>query len=276
MLSRQNGTRVEALAPFFMISILLAESKTMSSFQNSVDDITLNANCPVFEEDADAIMSNIEKMTPSDIADVLGISHSLAVKARNLAYDFPHKKTGYKAIFGYTGEAFRGLDATTFLPEDLDRSQICLRFVSSVYGLLKPFDIIKPYRCEFNKPVCPGQISPIGFYRSKNTIEFVKYIKANGINDVIDLLPADADKCLDWKIIRAFAGVHKIRFQQMTAEGKLKTPIASLLKEMRGIMARTVIKGNISSFKDLTAISSDRFVFSPSDSKPGLPVFICD
>ena len=277
MLSRQNGGRVEALSPFyFAMLVLLAESKTMESSQLPVTQELFSNNSPVFEDMANALMQNIEDYTPLQLAEILGISNQLAIKAHNLAFDFPHKLSGYKALTGFTGEAFKGLQASSLSPEALMNAQNNLRIISSVYGILKPFDIIKPYRCEYNKPVAPGHLTPINYFKQKVTVHLVNYIKENKISDVIDLLPADADKCVDWKIVRAFSKVHKVVFKSFSQDGSLKTPLAKRLKELRGIMARSILMYNIKSFNELTDFSSDQFIFSPKDSKPLLPVFISD
>lgn len=256
--------------------LLLAESKTMSAHQLPIDPEEYLREIPVLEPVADAIMHHMEMLTPDNIAEILSISRQLAVKAHSLAYEFPYKHTGYKAIKAFTGEAYRGLDVETLSQEALQRADHELRIISSVYGILKPGNIIKPYRCEFNKCITPSSKTPIQVFKPKVTIETVNYIKENKVADIIDLLPADADKCLDWKIIRAFASVHKICFQTITTDGTLKTPIAKRLKELRGKMAREILTEGISSFKELITHKSDNFVFSPGDSRPGLPVFISD
>ena len=273
MLSRQNGAGVEALAPFFMIT-LLSESKTMESRQEAVSPDILKQHTPVLEETADNIMSYLATLSPLQISQNLGISIQLGKKAHDLAYDFNHKLTGYPAIFGFTGEAFRAFDVKSLDPTRLEAADEKLRIISSVYGILKPHDIIKPYRCEFNKPVTSDSKTPIQIFKSKVTIEFVKLIKENKVAEVIDLLPADADKCLDWKIIRAFTSVQKICFQVITNEGKLKTPLARRLKELRGLMARDILEKNIQTFEQLKTLESENYIFSPQDSKTGLPVFI--
>ena len=273
MKSRQNGSSVEALDPFYMIT-LLAESKTMASLQSAIQEKEYSTHTPALENIADALMQHMESLSPSSIAEILGISQQLAVKAHSLAYDFPHKLSGYKALYAFTGEAYRGLDVKTLSEEGIKRADDDLRIISSVYGILKPTDIIKPYRCEFNKPVFPDKKTSIQVFKPKITIELVNHIKENKISEIIDLLPGDADKCVDWKIVRAFATVHKVCFQQITAEGRLKTPIASRLKDLRGKMARMIFSQGIQSFKDLSSIPSEDFAFSVADSKPGLPVFI--
>ena len=269
----KTGQRSRHLSRFFMVT-LLAESKTMAAHQSSVSEEDYLENMPAMEEMADSLMLHIDSLSISSIAEILGISNQLAVKAHSFAYDFPHKLAGYKALYAFTGEAFRALDVSSFSHDTLEYAKDNLRLVSSVYGLLKPDDIIKPYRCEFNKPIFPDMKTPIQVFKQKNTIEIVNLIKNDKITDVIDLLPGDADKSFDWKIIRAFSRVHKVCFQTITPDGKLKTPIASRLKELRGKMARLILTQGIGSFNDLCSFSSQDFIYSHADSKPGLPVFI--
>lgn len=254
--------------------ILLAESKTMASQQNNVDPQEYETNMPALESTADEIMDYLQSITPAEISTKLGISHQLAVKVHDFAYDFPHKLSGYKAIYAFIGEAFKALDVNSISKNSLVNINERLRLISSVYGILKPYDIIKPYRCEFNKPITADSKTAIQIFRSKVTIEFVRYIKDNKISEVINLLPGDADKCLDWKIIRAFTSMHKICFQVMTPEGKLKTPIAKRLKELRGLMAREILENGFESLQQLKTFESDHYIYSSADSKPGLLVFI--
>lgn len=248
----------------------------MSPVQESVSTEEFLSNKPVFEEVADSFMAYVSEMPVAQVADILKISNQLAIKTHNLAYDFPHKLTGYRALFAFTGEAYRGLDITSISEQGLNNANDGLRIISSVYGLLKSTDFVKPYRCEFNKPIAPGNKTPIQVFKSKNTIEMVNLIKQKKITEIIDLLPADADKCIDWKIVRAFASVYKVCFQQYNQDGSLKTPIASRLKELRGKMARFIFENNIDSFSQLCRAEAHDFVFSEEHSKSGLPVFIAD
>ena len=276
MLSRQNGTGVEASVPFYFYPMLvfLAESKTMSSEQLPLASSEYENHMPLLEKMADAIMSNISHLSPPEISEKMGISGQLGVKTLNLAYDFANKTIGYLALEGFTGEAYKGLEAFTMTKEGKDNAAKDLRIISSAYGYLRPSDIIKPYRLEYNKEICPDDMTPIKYFKPKVTVEIVKEIKEANIKDIIDLLPADADAMLDWKIIRAFAKVHKICFKVMKSDGSLKTPIAKRLKELRGKMSRFIFENGIDSFNQLISTESPDFIYSPLDSKPGLPVFI--
>lgn len=255
---------------------LLAESKTMASSQSPVELSFFNEHSPAFEEMADSLMAFMASLPPADIAERLGISMSLAVKARNLASEFPHKITGLRTLYAFTGDAYRGLDAPSLSQEAIEFAQGSLRIISSVYGILRPSDILKPYRCEFNRPITSDNKTAIQIFKPKVTVNLVNYVKEQKISDIIDLLPADADKCIDWKILRAFSSVHKVVFKTIKSNGELATPLAKRLKELRGIMARDILENKLVSFGQLKSHNSDHYIFSPADSKPGLPVFISD
>ena len=247
----------------------------MAGNQYPVDADLFDKNKPELENIADSIMENIKDIPAEELSHIMGISRKLAITAVKYAYDFPNKTTGYTTLEGFTGEAYRSLDVKSLNNTALQNINPQLRIISSAYGLLKPSDIIKPYRLEYNKPLGPSNNTPIKIFKPKVTVELVKYLKDQNIKEIIDLLPADADSCVDWKIVRAFAKVHKICFYTMNNDGTTKTPIASKLKSMRGLMARNILENNISSFEELTGFESDNYVYSAADSKPGLPVFIC-
>lgn len=254
--------------------ILLAESKSMSTNQVSIEKSVFENHMPVLEELADQTMSFLAEQNPDRISEILGVSTIMAKNILKLAYDFPLKSTGYKAIEGFTGVAYRALAAKSLSSQALEFANNNLRIISSLYGVLKPEDIIKPYRLDFNKNCGPDNSNIIKYLKPKTTIAFSKFIKENNVNEVLDLLPADATKCLDWKIIKAFTKVNKVCFQTLTVKGILKTPSATRIKELRGLMARLILQKNITSFTDLIQEENENFIFSAQDSKPGLPVFL--
>ena len=254
--------------------ILLAESKTMASQQDEISEQEYLIHRPLLEDMADKTMAFIATLNCSQISEMLGVSSQLSRKIINLAYEFPAKTKGNNALHSFTGDAYRALDASSLNRETIIRANKHLRIISSLYGILKPDDIIKPYRLDFNKDCGPDHVNMTKYLKSKVTISLVNFIKQTEQQEIIDLLPADASKCLDWKIIRAFSKVNKICFQTLTPAGKLRTPQAARLKELRGKMTRFILQEDIKTFSDLINYRNDDFVYSPDDSKLGLPVFI--
>ena len=254
--------------------VLLAESKTMSSAQREIDYETFIRNKPALEELADDSMNFISSLSTIDISNILGISNQLASKVATLAYDFPNKSIGYKTLYAFTGEAYRALQSSTLSNVAKEKAANDLRIISSLYGFLTPENIIKPYRLEFNKNCAPGNLNMAKFLKPKVTVEFVRYLKETHQNEIINLLPADADLCMDWKIIKAFAKVYKVCFKEIAPGGTFKTPLAKKLKESRGLMCREILENNINSFNQLITFESAYFHFFKEASKTGLPVFL--
>lgn len=253
---------------------LLTESKTMSSSQTDITPDDFELHKPILEDSADSIMEYEKHFTASELASVMGISNSLAVNSLIYAYDFPNKTTGYQAIDGFKGEAYKALEVDSLSKSQRNFLIPNLRIISSAYGILKPDDIIKPYRLEYAKPIAGENLTPQKLFKSKITIEIVNYLKASGIKEIINLLPGDADACIDWKIVRAFSKVYKISFLSVNQHGDLKTPSSVKLKELRGSMARFIAVNNITDFNTLKTMESSKFIYSAADSKPGLPVFV--
>lgn len=125
--------------------ILIAESKTMSADQRPVNDTQYAAHTPGGELQAEEIMWNLRQYTEQQIMDMLGCSAALARQCRRMIYDFPDKLCGCPAIEAYTGVVFRHLGLSRWNEGMRSFADKHLRIVSSLYGLLRPSDIIKPY-----------------------------------------------------------------------------------------------------------------------------------
>ena len=246
----------------------------MSVTQTEIGNDEFKAHMPVLESLADKTMDYINELDATDLSSILGISLNMAVKLKQYAYDFPIKTLGLPAIQAFTGEVFRALDIKSLNSENLEEGQKYVRIISSLYGILKFDDIIKPYRLEFNKNCAPDGMNMIKYLKPKVTIEFVKELKASGEREILDLLPGDASKCLDWKLIKAFAKVEKPDFKMVAEGGEFRTPHAGRLKELRGKMLHTILKRKIHSLAQLKTTEFQDFTFSEKGSKPGLPLFV--
>lgn len=254
--------------------ILAAESKTMSANQREIPGKEFLNNLPEFESEADRITDFLRSQDAGSLAELIGISVPLAQKAVRLYYDFPDKSTGYPAVDGYTGEVFRALsystlddDASSFLRERL-------LIVSSLYGILGCYSIIKPYRLDFTTDAAEGGMPMWKFWKPKATVALVRFLRQRDDLEVVNLLPAEAAKCIDWKIVKAFARVEKPDFKIVTSGGELKTPHSGKLKEFRGVMLRLIAENRIGSIDDLLSVSGLSFTADPESYRPGLPVFI--
>lgn len=253
---------------------LIAESKTMDSNEQHISEENLREHTPMFEKEASEIISNLLPLPIEELAMRLSVSQALAIKTHKMMYEFPNKLMGYPALYGFTGEVFRGLDINSISEEAKDFGKTSLLFISSLYGLLKPEDIIKPYRLDFNVDCAPDGSKLSTYWKKKLTIALVKHIKSNNENEILDLLPGEASKCLDWKLIKNFAKVVKIDFKYISDKGELKTPHAGKLKELRGKMVREILCQKINDLRTLINLKTADFASDPDLYRPGYPVFV--
>ena len=291
MLSRQNGAGVEALAPFFFYLIstqtnfqqkynsdnmltLIAESKTMSARQKTISYAGLSHHIPIFEAEASEIIKFLSSLDPTELAMRISISNALATKAAAMIYEFPNKSTGSEAIMAFTGEVFRGLDISTLDISDRNYAASHLMIISSLYGLLRTDDIIKPYRLDFNAACAPDGNRLAKYWRAKVTTALKNLMEESGEREVLDLLPAEASRCIDWNALKDTANIMKVDFKAVGEDGNLKTPHSGKLKEMRGKMARTILSGRIDGFDALRKCHTAAFAPDSDLHTPQSLVFV--
>ncbi len=134
---------------------LIAESKTMSSSLDPISEAEMQSHRPLFEDDARKIMEFVRSNDVEELAMRLKVSIPMASKALRLAYDFTDQSQGGQAITEFTGEVFRALDVATLLPEDLKFASGRVFIISSLYGMLRSEDFIRPYRLDFSSDCDP-------------------------------------------------------------------------------------------------------------------------
>lgn len=253
--------------------ILIAESKTMSSSCHEVSVEEMKNNTPRFEEEALKIADHFRTLPVADLATEIGISPSLAVKASKYFYDFSFKDCGEESIKAFTGEVFKALNFNTLQEEAKQTGYADIRIISSLYGILKSADIIKPYRLEFKASYEPVSSNLIKFWKPKITVSLGKEIKDRNESEILNLLPGDASNCIDWKLLKAFAKVIRPDFKIIDDNGNLKTPNAGKLKETRGLFLRNILENKLT-FEGIMNFHSNHLNISKEESKPGLPLFI--
>lgn len=240
--------------------ILIAESKTMNENEYGVSTEEFSLHTPVGEAGADKIMESIVGLTVAEISERLKISAKMAIKVRTMAYEFRNKLLSIKAVQSFTGVVFRNLSYDT-LPErarkDLNEE---VRIISSLYGWLKPDDIIKPYRLEYNAQIGPDDKSLYAYWRKDVTVSLVNHLKASGETAILNLLPGDAAKCIDWKLVKNFANVRKVDFKEIIDGTTTRTPNAGRLKALRGQLLREILISGVKTVEELKDLATENLI----------------
>ena len=240
--------------------ILIAESKTMAGNERQVTAEEFMQHRPSGEETADEVMLHVARMSLSEISTGIKISPAMASRVIRMAYEFPNKGLGYAAIEAFTGVVFKEFGYDLLSPAEKFMTDSTVRIISSLYGWLRPSDIIKPYRFDFNTRLAPDNRTFSDYWRKDVTMNLVKDLQSLGEKTIINLLPGDAAKCIDWKLVKRFAKVYKVDFKELKAGGDYRTPHAGRLKAMRGELLREIIRRGITSPSNLLDLTTDNLL----------------
>lgn len=224
-----------------------------------------------FLKEAERLNRLLKKKSARSLSKLMHISKDLGQLnyERNQEWSLPFDETNARpAVYAFNGDVYRGLDAYTIDPKQLDKLQDTVRIISGLYGLLKPLDLMQPYRLEM------GTKFPVG--KNKNLYEFWKKQVTQVLNEELEddelflnLASNEYFKAIDTKALKV--PVINIKFQELK-DGQYKT-IAIFSKLARGLMTRYIIDTNASSLDDIKGFDYDNYRYTESLSSERELVF---
>ena len=241
------------------MKILLSPAKSLD-YKSKLPTLKTTEAC--FLNEAENLNSVLKGMSPKDLSELMSISSSIAELnfQRNISWSWPFSsKNARQSIYAFSGDVYRGLDAYTIDENKIDFMQNSVRIISGLYGLLKPLDLIQPYRLEM------GTKMPIDNH--KNLYEYWRNKITNQLNNeldsdepVLNLASNEYFKAIDSKVINS--DIFSANFKQLK-DGEYKT-IAIFSKRARGMMTRYIIDNNISNINDLKSFDYDGYLYHES------------
>ncbi|MDX1774307.1 peroxide stress protein YaaA [Oceanihabitans sediminis] len=233
---------------------------------------TIKSTEAPFLKEAQRINKLLKKESAEDLSKLMKISDNLGQLnyERNQEWSLPFtKENARQAIYTFSGDVYKGLDANSIPLEKLDKLQDTVRILSGLYGVLKPLDLIQAYRLEM------GTKFPVG--KSKNLYEFWKEKVTNALNDelkeeelFLNLASNEYFKAVDVKSLKV--PVITANFKDFK-NGKYKV-ISFFAKQARGAMARYIVDTNANTIDDLKGFDYEGYGFSESQSTDKELVFI--
>lgn len=228
---------------------------------------------PEFLTESEKLIGRLKTLSPKKISDLMGISADLGELnfKRFQEWHLPFNPENAKqAIFAFNGDVYQGLNATTLSKEKLMLAQSKLRILSGLYGVLKPLDLMQPYRLEMG--------TKLKYYKSKDLYAFWNPLITKKINEavsesgtkvLVNLASNEYFKSIDKKKLKAEIATPD--FKEFK-NGSYKM-ISFFAKRARGLMSRFIIENNISDPSDLLAFEAEGYTFNSRLSTPGNPVF---
>ncbi len=250
--------------------IILSPAKTMQEVGGRK---ILNTTLPQYLERARLLAEDLKKMSAAELARLMKINPQLAHLnfVRFQQWDASkHKKKGSPALLSYQGEVFRGLNALDFEEVDFYFAQKHLRILSGFYGLLRPLDLVQPYRLEMG-----GRFSPAGY---RNLYSFWKELISKSVDEA---LARQGDRILiNLASNEYFKSIDKKHFPMQIitpvfkeAKGEGFKMVTIYAKKARGMMARFIVKNQLTNPEELKFFDEDGYYYNESLSKGGEVVF---
>lgn len=250
--------------------VLLSPAKTI---QCSANEHAPSASQPVFLEDAAYLVNKLAKLSAKKLGAMMHVSAELAElnAERYAAWSLPfHPGNAQPCIACFQGEVYRGLDAATMQEPDLAFAQQHLRILSGLYGILRPMDLMQPYRLEMGTKwtITPSKPNLYAYWGDR----IAQSLEEEGAPAVVNLASQEYSKAVQRKVFTC--PVIDIEFKDLV-RGELKV-VGTYAKLARGQMARFIVKERITDPEQLKQFTGGGYAFTPAQSSNHTWVFTRD
>jgi len=252
------------------MKIVVSPAKTLD-YESKLP--TTRGTQPEFLETASKLNRKLARQSKKEISELMSISDKLADLNYTRYQEFNEghdKKNSRPAIYAFNGDVYTGLDSYTIPTDKLDRLQDTLRILSGMYGILRPLDLMQPYRLEMG--------TSIGIERKNNLYEVWQKKVTGYLNNemkedelFLNLASNEYFKAIDTDKLKVpvVAPVFK-DFKN----GKLKI-ISFYAKKARGSMVRYIIDNDCKTLEDIKGFDYDDYSYSEKYTENEKePVFI--
>jgi cytoplasmic iron level regulating protein YaaA (DUF328/UPF0246 family) len=224
-------------------------------------------------EHSQELIEVASKLSATEISILMSVSEKIANLNVGRFRDWQPEfdlSNARQAIFAFKGDVYTGLDAYNLKDHDISYAQEHLRMLSGLYGLLRPLDLMMPYRLEMGTKLANS--------RGHNLYEFWGHTITELIN--YDLAAANSELLVNIASDEYYKSVKENKIQAEIIKpvfldqknGKYKV-ISFYAKKARGLMARFIIENQIDRVEDLKGFNTEGYYFDAESSLKGELVF---
>ena len=242
---------------------IISPAKTLD-FESAVKNFPVSQ--PHFTDYSEQLIEVCRKLSPQDLSSLMSISDKLAGlnAARFAEWTKIHNEDNSRAaLFAFKGDVYTGLDADSLSEDDVAFAQSHLRMLSGLYGLLKPLDLMQPYRLEMGTKLAnPKGKDLYAFWGNVVTQAVQQAIDEQGDNILINLASDEYYKSVKENQIKA--KIIKPVFLD-NKNGKYKV-ISFYAKKARGLMCRYLIQNRLTDIEQLKEFDLGGYWFDSASS----------
>lgn len=220
------------------------------------------------------LIGYLRKLSPTKLSQLMDLSPKLAQLNTQRYQDFSAPftaKNARQAIFAFSGEVYNGLKAENFTAADLTYAQNHLRILSGLYGLLRPLDLMQPYRLEMGTKLATKNAKNLyQFWGDKITDSLNTILAETNSKALVNLASNEYSKAINYKSLSAKT-ITPIFKEKKGDNYKI---VMIYAKQARGLMASFIVKNRIDNVADIKGFNEAGYKFSPQFSKENELVFV--
>lgn len=249
---------------------LLSPAKSLD-YESALPAIA--ATQPQFVPQSAELIATLKKKTPQQISELMDLSDALAklnvdrYKAWSPAFTEANARP---AVLAFNGDVYEGLDAKSLKPKDLQWAQAHVAILSGLYGVLRPLDLMQPYRLEMGTSLKHGKTNNLYQFWGAQIAEHLNQQLSHSKDPaIVNLASQEYFKAVDRKALQA--QVIECVFQDHK-NGQYKI-ISFFAKRARGLMARYAIQHQAKTPEALQGFNLEGYAFTASASDDNTLVF---
>jgi len=239
--------------------ITISPAKTLDLKKQT---LTKRRSTPRFLKESGRLVERLREYSPAQISKLMGVSDELADlnHQRFIEWQPPFTpKNAKQAILAFRGQAYIGLNADTFCDDDFQFAQECLRIPSGLYGLLRPLDLIQPYRLEMGTKLSTPRCKNLyEFWGDKITDQLNADLKKHPSKVLINLASKEYFKSIKPKSLAARVVTPTFKEHK---QGAYKQ-IAVFAKHARGLMTSWIIRNQLSEPDEIKAFGAEGYRYN--------------
>ena len=218
----------------------------------------------------------LRELPASGVASLMGISDDLAALNAQRYADFAPPFTmrnAKQAVLAFDGDVYQGLDAPSFSERDFTEAQKTIRILSGLYGVLRPLDLMQPYRLEMGTRLSTSKGTTLYAWWGDRISQVLKDDLADspGADVVVNLASDEYYKAVRPDVVDA--RIIAPRFEDTNAGGK-RSIVSFYAKRARGTMAGWLVRNRVRTASALTGFDEDGYRYDKASSTPDVPVFV--
>lgn len=256
------------------MKILLSPAKSLNEEVSFNKEIVTSIQ---FNEETERLVKKLKKLSVNQIEKLMNVSKDLATLNHERFQDFSADYTvenSYPAAYLFSGAAYQGMAFTSLSPSDQEEGQKRLRILSGLYGILRPLDLIQPYRLEMGTKfeVTPKMNNLYKFWGDKIRKQLERELAAEESKLLVNLASKEYFKAAQLKKMKGVEIITPV-FKDRNKKGEFKVNM-HFAKTSRGRMSRFIIEEKIDQAEELKAFDVDGYAFSPQESTENELVFL--